>query len=217
MCDCCIRERGERAQLPKSRKLLHRPSHISSLVCPCRILQWAPRSRRMAAKLRRRVPGRYHDARILSADVPALNGFPESGATTYPGQPLRMRSAMIRFQCPECGMGDSRDRAHARDRDPLRRLPRGARTPHPPPLLGGRDRSGPLARRLSRRLRPRTASAPLSSWRCLVQLFVRLCPRLFFSAAIRSTTLLVAICGSSAASIPSPLSFASISARRRVS
>jgi ribosomal protein S27E len=60
----------------------------------------------MAAKLRRRVPGRYHDPAILSGDVPALNGFPESGGAAYPGQPLRMRSAMIRFQCPECGMGD---------------------------------------------------------------------------------------------------------------
>ena len=49
---------------------------------------------------------RHHDPGILSADLPALNGFPDSGAMTYPCQPLRMRSAMFRFQCPECGIGD---------------------------------------------------------------------------------------------------------------
>jgi len=60
----------------------------------------------MAAKLRRRAPGCNHDPGILSADVPALNGFPDSGDTTYPCPLLRARSAMFRFQCPECGMGD---------------------------------------------------------------------------------------------------------------
>ena len=60
----------------------------------------------MAAKLRRRVAGRHHDLGILSADVPPLNGFPDSGETTYPCQPLRTRSVMFRFQCLECGMGD---------------------------------------------------------------------------------------------------------------
>jgi len=49
---------------------------------------------------------RHHDPGILSADLPALNGFADSGAMTYPCQPLRMRSAMFRFQCPECGIGD---------------------------------------------------------------------------------------------------------------
>ena len=43
------------------------------------------------------------------------------------------------------------------------------------------------------------------------------CPRLFFSAAIRSMTLPRSGLSGSSASIPSPLSLAYISARRRVS
>jgi hypothetical protein len=42
----------------------------------------------------------------FSADGPSTERLPRLGDTIYPCAPLRTRSAMFRFQCPECGMGD---------------------------------------------------------------------------------------------------------------